>query len=132
MLDRLARRAANVSIAVYVSVTLTAVVTLVLATFALYSYQEERAQRWEQLHKTLADSAEELAVAVALPAWNFDETQIVTIMKSGLSNRDLYASAVTPVSSSPPFILTRSETGQLVESTLLPQRDDLISAQRPI
>ncbi|MYN44894.1 PAS domain-containing protein [Pseudoduganella sp. FT93W] len=132
MLDRLARRASKVSIAVYVSVTLTAVVTLVLTTFALYFYQVERAQRWEQLHKTLADSAEELAVAVALPAWNFDETQIVTIMKSGLSNRDLYASAVTPVSSSPPFILTRSETGQLVESTLLPQRDDLISVQRPI
>src|ERR1700756_2388015 len=99
MLDRFARRAGRVSIAVFVSVALTAVVTLVLATFALYSYQVERAPRWGQLQNTLPTSAEELAAAVALPAWNFDETQIVTIMKSGLSNRDLYASAVVPVAS---------------------------------
>ncbi|MYM75770.1 response regulator [Duganella sp. FT134W] len=132
MLVRLARRAAKVSIAVFVSVTLTAVVTLVLTTFALYFYQVERAQRWEQLRKTLANSADELAAAVALPAWNFDETQIVTIMKSGLSNRDLYASAVAPVASSHPFILTRNEQAQLVPAERLPADPDLLSEQRPI
>ena len=65
MLHRLARRAGRISIAMFVSVTLTAVVTLVLTTFALYFYHVERAQRWEQLHKTLANSADELASAVA-------------------------------------------------------------------
>jgi signal transduction histidine kinase/CheY-like chemotaxis protein/HAMP domain-containing protein len=132
MLVRLARRAAKVSIAVFVSVTLTAVVTLVLTTFALYFYHVEREQRWEQLRKTLANSADELAAAVALPAWNFDETQIVTIMKSGLSNRDLYASAVAPVASSHPFILTRNEQAQLVPADRLPADPDLLSEQRPI
>lgn len=132
MLVRLARRAGKVSIAVFVSVTLTAVVTLVLTTFALYFYQVERAQRWQQLHKTLSDSADELAAAVALPAWNFDETQIVTIMKSGLSNRDLYASAVTPVASNHPFILTRNAQAQLVPSEHLPADPALLSEQRPI
>ncbi|MRW88700.1 response regulator [Duganella sp. FT80W] len=132
MLARLARRAGKVSIAVFVSVTLTAVVTLVLITFALYFYHVERAQRWQQLHKTLADSAEELAAAVALPAWNFDETQIVTIMKSGLSNRDLYASAVAPVASNHPFILTRNEQAQLVPAERLPSDPELLSEQRPI
>ncbi len=132
MLARLALRAGKVSIAVFVSVTLTAVVTLVLTTFALYFYQVERAQRWEQLHKTLSDSAEELAAAVALPAWNFDETQIVTIMKSGLSNRDLYASAVAPVASTRPFILTRNEQAQLVPAERLPADPELLSEQRPI
>ncbi|SHN41833.1 Signal transduction histidine kinase [Duganella sacchari] len=132
MLVRLARRAGKVSIAVFVSVTLTAVVTLVLTTFALYFYQVERAQRWEQLHKTLANSADELASAVALPAWNFDETQIVTIMKSGLSNRDLYASAVAPVASNHPFILTRNEQAQLVPAERLPSDPELLSEQRPI
>ncbi|WP_371869748.1 response regulator [Duganella flavida] len=112
--------------------TLTAVVTLVLTTFALYFYQVERAQRWEQLHKTLANSADELAAAVALPAWNFDETQIITIMKSGLSNRDLYASAVAPVASTRPFILTRNEQQQLVPSEQLPSDPVLLSEQRPI
>src|SRR4051812_43614668 len=112
MLYRLARRAGRISIAMFVSVTLTAVVTLVLATFALYFYQVERAHRWDQLHQTLSNSADELASAVALPAWNFDETQITTIMRSGLSNRDLYASAVTPTAGSRPFILTRDGTGR--------------------
>ncbi|WP_432377291.1 ATP-binding protein [Duganella sp. P38] len=120
------------SIAVFVSVTLTAVVTLVLTTFALYFYQVERAQRWEQLHKTLANSADELAAAVALPAWNFDETQIVTIMKSGLSNRDLHASAVAPVASSRPFILTRNAQAQLVPADTLPSDPALLSERRPI
>jgi signal transduction histidine kinase/DNA-binding response OmpR family regulator/HAMP domain-containing protein len=132
MLVRLARRIGKVSIAVFVSVTLTAVVTLVLTTFALYFYQVERAQRWEQLRKTLANSADELAAAVALPAWNFDETQIVTIMKSGLSNRDLYASAVAPAASTRPFILSRNEEAQLVPAERLPSDPELLSEQRPI
>jgi signal transduction histidine kinase/CheY-like chemotaxis protein/HAMP domain-containing protein len=132
MLARLVRRLGRVSIAVFVSVTLTAVVTLVLTTFALYFYQVERAQRWEQLHKTLANSADELAAAVALPAWNFDETQIVTIMKSGLSNRDLYASAVAPVASTRPFILIRNAQQQLLPSEHLPTDPELLSEQRPI
>ena len=132
MLVRLARRAGKVSIAVFVSVTLTAVVTLVLTTFALYFYQVERAQRWEELRKTLANSADELAAAVALPAWNFDETQIVTIMRSGLSNRDLYASAVAPLASNRPFILTRNEQAQLVPAERLPSDPELLSEQRPI
>lgn len=132
MLHRLARRAGRISIATFVSVTLTAVVTVVLTTFALYFYHLERAQRWEQLHKTLANSADELASAVALPAWNFDENQITTIMKSGLSNRDLYASAVAPAAGGKPFILTRNELGQLVESTRLPDNPELLSERRNI
>jgi PAS domain S-box-containing protein len=132
MLDRFTLRAGRVSIAVFVSVALTAVVTLVLSTFALYFYTVERAQRWEQLHKTLATSADELAAAVALPAWNFDETQIVTIMKSGLSNRDLYASAVVPVASNHPFILTRNDAAQLVTTSTLPDRPELLMEKRNI
>ncbi|MBV8122554.1 MAG: PAS domain-containing protein, partial [Paucibacter sp.] len=132
MLDRIPRRAGSTSIALFVSVALTAVVTLVLATFALYFYQAERAQRWQQLHQTLATSADELSAAVALPAWNFDETQIVTIMKSGLSNRDLYGSAVVPVASNHPFILTRNEAGQLVSSTTFPDRPELLMERRAI
>ncbi|MET0320753.1 MAG: histidine kinase dimerization/phospho-acceptor domain-containing protein, partial [Duganella sp.] len=132
MLHRLARRAGRISIAMFVSVTLTAVVTLVLTTFALYFYHLERTQRWEQLHKTLANSADELASAVALPAWNFDENQITTIMKSGLSNRDLYASAVAPATGGKPFILTRNAQGNLVEATRAPDNPDLLAERRNI
>ncbi|OFA08363.1 sensor histidine kinase [Duganella phyllosphaerae] len=132
MLHQLARRAGRISIAAFVSVTLTAVVTVVLATFALYFYTLEREQRWEQLHKTLVNSADELAAAVALPAWNFDDNQITTIIKSGLSNRDLYAGAVTPALGGKTFILTRNAHGQLTEATRLPDNPDLLSARRDI
>jgi HAMP domain-containing protein len=53
-------------------------------------------------------------------------------MKSGLSNRDLYASAVAPVASNRPFILTRNEQQQLVPSERLPSDPELLSEQRPI
>ncbi|KQQ36185.1 PAS domain-containing sensor histidine kinase [Duganella sp. Leaf126] len=132
MLQRLARYAGRISIATFVSVTLTAVVTLVLATFALYFYSLEREQRWEQLRKTLANSAEELAAAVALPAWNFDDNQITTILKSGLSNRDLYAGAVVPATGGKVFILARDAQGQLREASRLPDHPDLLSERRNI
>ncbi|NRR29661.1 response regulator [Oxalobacteraceae bacterium] len=132
MLDKFSTRAGRVSIALFVSVALTAVVTVVLTTFALYFYQLEREQRWQQLHKTLANSADELAAAVALPAWNFDETQIVTIMKSGLSNRDLHASVVQPTATRQPYILIRQANGLLEASNGMPQREDLLVVTRPI
>ncbi|MBJ7313907.1 ATP-binding protein [Rugamonas sp. CCM 8940] len=127
-----ASRSGRISIALFVSVALTAVVTVVLTTFALYFYDLEKAQRWQQLHKTLSTSADELAVAVALPAWNFDETQIVTIMKSGLSNRDLHASVVQPTSSKHPYILARNPAGQLLATETLPAGDELLVETRPI
>src|SRR5476649_382762 len=132
MLQQLANRAGRVSIALIVSVTLTAVVTLVLTAFAFYFYEVERIQRWEELHKTLSTSADELAAAVALPAWNFDEAQIVTIMKSGLSNRNLCASAVVPTAGSHPFILSRDAAGLLRAVDTPPASPELLVERRAI
>src|SRR6188472_2048540 len=88
------RARGEISIALLVSVAVTAVVTLVLAAFAVYFYQSEKAQRWSRLRAELAASAGEMADAAALPVWNYDHAQLVTIMKSGLSNRGLHASMV--------------------------------------
>ncbi len=132
MLRKLVSRTGRVSIALFVSVAMTAVVTVVLTAFAWYFYQAEKAQRHEQLHQTVATSADELAAAVSLPAWNFDENQILTIMKSGLSNRDLYASAVTPVASNRPYILVRGPGGLLRPAAKLPTQPEQLVATRPI
>ncbi|MES2260205.1 MAG: ATP-binding protein [Pseudomonadota bacterium] len=126
----LARAKGEVSIALLVSLALTAVITLVLATFAVYFYQSEKAQRWEQLRKGLATSADELAAAVALPVWNFDEAQIVTIMRSGLSNRGLHASMVAPAGGAHPYILARNASGQLVSGLVVPDDPELLVEKR--
>ncbi|MRV70152.1 PAS domain-containing protein [Duganella sp. FT92W] len=127
---RRARARGEVSIALLVSVALTAVVTAVLAAFACYFYLSEKEQRWDQLRHGLATSADELAAAVALPVWNFDEAQIITIMKSGLSNRGLHASMVAPAGAHHPYILQRNEAGQLVSSLVAPQDPDLLVEKR--
>jgi signal transduction histidine kinase/DNA-binding response OmpR family regulator len=132
MVSKRGSRRGRASIAWFVSVAMTAVVTVVLAAFAWYFYQAEKAQRREQLQLTVATSADELSAAVALPAWNFDENQILTIMKSGLSNRDLYASAVAPVATSHPYILLRAPDGQLRAVDSLPAQPDQLVETRTI
>ncbi|MYN09278.1 PAS domain-containing sensor histidine kinase [Pseudoduganella aquatica] len=121
----------EISIALLVSVAVTAVVTLVLAAFAVYFYQSEKAQRWTQLRAELAASAGEMADAAALPVWNYDHAQLVTIMKSGLSNRGLHASMVAPVGV-PPYILVRGADGLLHSETQPPQDPELLQERRDV
>ncbi|KQV80664.1 hypothetical protein ASD15_12050 [Massilia sp. Root351] len=123
------RAKGEISIALLVSVAVTAVVTLVLAAFAAYFYQSEKAQRWAQLRADLAASADELAAAAALPVWNYDEAQIVTIMKSGLSNRGLHASMVAPAGVRP-YILVRGADGRLHGVDKAPAGAELLQERR--
>ena len=125
------RARGEISIALLVSVAVTAVVTLVLAAFAVYFYQSEKAQRWTRLRAELAASAGEMADAAALPVWNYDHAQLVTIMKSGLSNRGLHASMVAPVGV-PPYILVRGEDGRLHSETRPPQDPELLQERRDV
>ncbi|MDC8760905.1 response regulator, partial [Janthinobacterium fluminis] len=122
----------GVSIAVIVSAALTALVTLVLVAFAAFFYQSERDQRWAQLHKALAVSADELAVAVELPVWNFDESQILAIMKSSLNNHELYASVVAPASGKRRYILSRNGAGSFDSGAALPADPELLLERRAI
>jgi len=121
----------TISIALVVSLALAAVVTLVLVAFAILFYRGEREQQWGQLHKAVAISADELAVAVALPAWNFDESQILAIMRSGLNNQEMVASVVAPTSSRHQYVLAR-EGADLVASETVPDTAGLLSERRAI
>jgi signal transduction histidine kinase/CheY-like chemotaxis protein len=121
----------TISIALIVSLALAGVVTLVLVAFAIFFYRGEREQRWAQLHTSVAVSADELAVAVALPAWNFDESQILAIMASGLNNQEMVASVVAPTSSRRQYVLTR-DGARLVAGETPPDAPGMLSERRTI
>ncbi|WP_426055249.1 sensor histidine kinase [Janthinobacterium sp. PSPC2-1] len=106
-------RLGSVSIVLAVSVALTCVVTALLLVFAVLFYQSEREQRWQQLHRSLAVSADQLAVAIELPLWNLDEKQMQAIMRSMLGKRDLVASSLTPGIGKEALILRRTEDGAI-------------------
>lgn len=122
----------TVSIALIASVALTAVVTVVLVVFAVFFYRAEREQRWSQLHKALAVSADELVVAVELPVWNFDESQIQAVMRGSLNNHDLYASVVMPASGKGRYILSRNAAGGFDSVARLPDNPELLMERRLI
>jgi signal transduction histidine kinase/DNA-binding response OmpR family regulator len=113
----------RLSIALVASVALTTVVTLVLLAFAVLFYQGERERRWDELRRALDDNAQQLAVAVALPTWNFDDDQIVAILRSAM--RAPYMTAVTLHANSikRTYILLRDARGELVSAAQVPPND---------
>lgn len=132
LIKPLPQRLQRASIALIASVALTTVVTVVLVTFATFFYSAEQKSRWDELHSSLAVSTEQLAVAVALPAWNFDENQILAIMKSGLNNQALYGSVVAATANKRSYVIKRDAAGELTTSDTAPSELGLIKASRPI
>ncbi|HZV65704.1 MAG TPA: ATP-binding protein [Telluria sp.] len=131
VLNRLRLPARRLSIALVASVALATVVTLVLLTFAVLFYSAERDERWDALRRELAISADQLAVSAALPAWNFDDSQLVAIMKSGMNHRDLYASVLAGANQRS-HVLLRDANGQLVEAAAAPAADGLLVETRTV
>lgn len=125
-------RLGGVSIVLAVSVALTFVVTLLLLVFAVLFYQSERAQRWQQLHRTVSVSADQLAVAVELPLWNLDEKQMQAIMRSMLGNRELHAIALTPAIGKDTIILRRGLGGAIDSLELEPEDPSLLAERRMV
>ncbi len=122
----------RVSIVLAVSMALTFVVTLLLLVFAVLFYQSERAQRWQQLHRTVSVSADQLAVAVELPLWNLDEKQMQAIMRSMLGNRELHAIALTPAIGKDTIILRRGIGGAIDSLQLEPDDPSLLAERRMV
>jgi signal transduction histidine kinase len=70
------------TISVLVAATLVAVTTLVLATIGTISYVERRNEAWRELRRETAAEADELAVGLALAAWNIDRDQIDKVIEA--------------------------------------------------
>jgi len=125
-------RLGRISIVLAVSVALTFVVTLLLLVFAVLFYQAERDQRWQQLHRSLSVSADQLAVAVELPLWNLDDKQMLAIMRSTLGNQELYASALTPAIGNNDIIMGRDVNGVLIRLGMAPEHASLLVERRAV
>jgi signal transduction histidine kinase/DNA-binding response OmpR family regulator len=128
-LQRQARR--RISIVFIVSTALAALVTVLLAVFAMLSYNAESNERWRALHRELEASADQLTAAVALPAWNFDDRQIIAIVRASLSNRDLYGCTVT-LSNGMQFVFLRNAQGEIERVATPPDIPALRTAVRTI
>ncbi|MCM2564139.1 sensor histidine kinase [Janthinobacterium kumbetense] len=125
-------RLGGVSIVLAVSVALTFVVTALLLVFAVLFYQSEREQRWQQLHRSLALSADQLAVAIELPLWNLDEKQMQAIMRSTLGKRDLVASSLTPGIGKEALVLRRTAAGAIGSFSSLSAEPGWLVQRRPV
>ncbi|SDA38576.1 MULTISPECIES: HAMP domain-containing sensor histidine kinase [unclassified Janthinobacterium] len=125
-------RLGGVSIVLALSVALTFVVTALLLVFAVLFYQSERDQRWQQLHRSLSLSADQLAVAIELPLWNLDEKQMQAIMRSTLGNRELVASALTPGIGKDALALRRNAAGAFDALSAPPDEAGLLVQRRAV
>lgn len=120
------------SIALLVSVALTAIVSTVLLAFAAYSHAAERDKRWQELRQVLEISADQLALGLALPAWNFDDKQVLAIMRASMSQRDLHAVVLYGTGSKRALVVQRNAGGQLETGQPLHTTPDMLVAQRPL
>lgn len=120
------------SIALLASVALTAIVSAVLLVFAAYSYSNESDKRWQELQRVLNISADQLALGVALPAWNLDENQVLSIMRASMNQRDLHAIVMYASGSKRAYVVQRGAGEQLEIGQPLATTPDMLVAQRPI
>jgi PAS domain S-box-containing protein len=124
----------GVSVAVTVIVALVTVVTVFLAAFGMHNFRLQKLQQYEQLQQQLNYSAEQLAAAVALPLWNFDQKQIDSMLDSAMQF-DSVAGLVLTRTGSGSGTLDARERGsnwELVRSTALFDESGLSRAERPV
>jgi PAS domain S-box-containing protein len=74
--------ARKTSVAVVVAATLVTVTTLTLGALGAQSYTSRSKAEWNRLRRVTIAQANELAEALALPAWNIDRAQLERILDS--------------------------------------------------
>jgi len=84
-------RRPRTSIAAIVSIALVLMVTGVLVGYGFFSYRAIRQHQWDELRSEEAMLADQLAVALTLPLWNFDHEQIDRIIEGAMQNNDVAA-----------------------------------------
>jgi signal transduction histidine kinase len=84
------------SLATFVAVILAVVAAALVATLGLFGYRAQRDQRLAQLHDKHVLLADQLAVSLSLPIWNFDRAQIAKILDGAFGDRDVVGVVVLP------------------------------------
>jgi PAS domain S-box-containing protein len=124
----MARR--KLSVAVIVAATLVTVTTLLFGMMATISYISGHQREEERLRRGVAAEAEELAAALALPAWNIDRAQIDKILDSQVQTPQVEAVVVEAAGKIQARV--RDRDGRFVASNGDVSSVGLFTAERPI
>ena len=108
------------SIAVLVVAILVVGATLWMGTFGWLSRRADREAGRRELAERTRLTADQLAVGLALPLWNFDRSQVDRVIESGLADREIESVVVRQRDVSAPggeTVLSRSRdaAGRVVE-----------------
>jgi len=90
-------------------------VSLVISAFGLYNYREDRLKSIEDLDFSLDTEAEQMAVSLALPVWNYDDRQVQTIMESAFNDLNIIGVEVLPKDTESKSIFLHREVGGEIE-----------------
>lgn len=80
----------KISIALYVSIALVIITTLLLGILGGLEYKWNRDERWAGFRKDLAWLSEEASASLVVPAWDFNRDQIDNILESIMKNPEVY------------------------------------------
>ena len=124
----------RVSVVAIVALALVTVTTLFLGVLGYLSYHTQERNEYEQLQQQMDYSAEQLAAAVALPLWNFDEEQIDSILDSAMKFQSVYGITLAPANSKdrPRTIRMRDQNDQIVSVSTPFATAGLLKAGHPV
>ena len=120
----------RISIALVSSIALVAVVSTLLAAFAVVAMRIERHEREARLADQVAMIADQQAVALSLPLWNVDSAPIQTIMRSGMRDRQVQSIVLHSPQAS--ITLVRDAEWQVAEGVRAPSTPGLLVERRAI
>jgi hypothetical protein len=122
------------SVALTVTIAIVTVVTLLLGAVGVYVYRLESKDRWRDLNSTLNLSADQLATALSLPAWNMDEGQIDRNLQGVMLNPDVYGVIFQAKGDVDSHVnsLVRGEKWEIIKSDGKFSVAELLAAERDI
>jgi PAS domain S-box-containing protein len=122
------------SIAALLIILIVPIATLVLVLFGAFGFETESRSQREAIRREAALLADQLAVGLKLPVWNFDHDQIVEVMASVMKNPDVFALAVRLADArSTLHALERDAQWKAVPTTREPSASSgIVMEERPI
>lgn len=75
----------------FISMALLAIVTAVLIGFGITEYAREKGRYYEELNNKINETTSQLAASLALPIWNYQDSQTAKIVENAFFNEDISA-----------------------------------------
>jgi PAS domain S-box-containing protein len=123
----------KLSVAGIVIAALVTTTTLLLAVLGYAGYDTFSRRQYEQFDREQAVLADQLAVSLALPLWNFDRAQIGKVLESAMQDEDVYRVEVRPRGAvTRADARTRDANGKIVTTGAGPVPADLRLDRRDI